>query len=53
MMEKDNKEFEKLLEEYEECLFECYVNKRDDYTFVNGMLECRNKILAMYRGEKI
>ena len=51
-MEKDNKEFEQLLEEYEECLFEGYVNKRDDYTFINGMLDCRNKILEMYRGEK-
>ncbi len=52
-MEKDNKEFEKLLEEYEECLFEGYVNKIDDYAFVNGMLDCRNRILAMYRCEKV
>ena len=52
-MEKDSKEFEQLLEEYEECLFEGYVNKRDDYAFVKGMLDCRNRILGMCRGEKV
>ena len=50
---KDDKEFEQLLEEYEECLFEGYINKRDDYAFVKGMLGCRNKILTMYKGDKV